>query len=265
MSTVADAMVDIGRVLVRTEQGVRTLTLSNPAARNAVSTAMWSRLEEELTAARDDDTVRCLVLTGDVDHFCAGIEFRPDAAPTHRSQLERLRWLNRVVVALHELPVPTIAAVDGVAYGIGMNLALACDLVVATTRAAFSEVFVRRALSIDGGGSWLLPRRVGLAMAKELCLLGDPVDGIRAAELGIANRVVDPAELHATVRGLSERLAAGPPLAMAQAKRLLDDAATATFAQALEQEALAQCHNIAHPDFREAISAARDGRSPEYT
>ena len=133
-----------------------------------------------------------------------------------------MRHVGDVALALHRLPQPTIAKVRGVAVGAGCNLALGCDLVVAGETARFSEIFAKRGLSVDFGGSWVLPRRVGLHRAKELAFFADIIEANEAERIGLVNRVVPDGELDAFVDDWATRLAAGPPIALALTKRLLE-------------------------------------------
>ena len=150
------------------------------------------------------------------------------------------------------------------AVGAGMNLALGCDFVVASTRARFSEIFVKRGLSVDFGGSWLLPRLIGLHRAKELVLLGDMLGAEEAHRWGLVREVVDPADLDAAVDALAHRLLAGPPVAMRQSKRMLNDSFEAGLERALEDEARSQEINFATDDVVEAGRAFRDKRAPAF-
>src|SRR5207249_7819360 len=152
---------------------------------------------------------------------------------------------------LVDFPRPTIAMVDGFAVGAGTNLALCCDLVVASDRARFGELFNKIGLAPDGGGTWLLSRLVGLARAKELIFTGDVFDAAEAARIGLVNRVVHAADLAATTRELAEKIAAGPPLALRLDKQALNRAASIDLAAALEVEALSQGLAIASDDHRE--------------
>jgi 2-(1,2-epoxy-1,2-dihydrophenyl)acetyl-CoA isomerase len=145
-----------------------------------------------------------------------------------------------------------------------MNLALACDIVIASDDARFSEIFARRGLSIDGGGSWVLPRIVGLQKAKELALLADIVPAERAVQLGLVTRVVPRADLDATVAELAGRLAAGPPMALQATKRLLNEGVHASLADALEAEAQAQAANFGTRDTAEAMAAFVEKRPPTF-
>jgi 2-(1,2-epoxy-1,2-dihydrophenyl)acetyl-CoA isomerase len=254
----------MGEVHVTRLNGVVRLELDNPGKKNAISNEMWEQLGRVLAEVAASSTDRVLVLAGSGGDLCAGVEMAPEYAQTHRTQLERLQWMNERVLALHQLGIPTIAEVDGVAAGMGMNLALACDLVLASDRARFSEIFVRRALSVDGGGTWLLPRLIGPARAKELCFFGDFLSAPDALQMGLVNRVVPAEELTCTVREWAERLATGPRLALATTKRLLQESFTATFEQALENEVRVQCLNVAGPDFAEAIAAFREKRDANF-
>jgi 2-(1,2-epoxy-1,2-dihydrophenyl)acetyl-CoA isomerase len=169
-----------------------------------------------------------------------------------------------VGLALHEIPKPTIAKVNGVAVGAGLNLALGCDLIVAGESARFSEIFVKRGLAIDLGGSWLLPRLVGLHKAKELALLGDMLDAKEAERIGIVNRVVPDAELDRFVADWAARLAAGPPLALQLTKRMLTMGLATSLSEALHQEAMAQSVTGASEDTAEALRAFFARREPSF-
>ena len=238
----------------RASNGVVTLTLNRPERKNAMNTAMFNEL---LTVFREVDvssTDRVLVITGAGDAFCAGADLSDRGSDTRHS-LSRLHWVADIALALHRIPKPVIAKVNGVAVGAGMNLALACDLIVASDTARFSEIFARRGLSIDFGGSWLLPRLIGMHRAKELALFADIISAKEAAELGLVNRVLPPGELDAFVNDWANRLAAGPPIALALTKRLLTNSFNVTMDEALEAEGMAQSVNTATEDTAEAIRA----------
>jgi 2-(1,2-epoxy-1,2-dihydrophenyl)acetyl-CoA isomerase len=176
-----------------------------------------------------------------------------------------MRAINETALLLHELAVPTVAKVTGVAVGAGWNLALGCDLVVATPESRFSQIFARRALSLDFGGSWLLPRLVGLQQAKRLALLAEMIDAAEAKSLGLVTWVVPDAEIDAFVADLAGRLAAGPPVALAQSKALLNENADRTLREALAGEARAQAVNFATADAPAAFRAFRDKTEPRFT
>jgi enoyl-CoA hydratase/carnithine racemase len=242
--------------------GIRTLTLNRPHRKNAIDALLWRQLADALRATARDDGVRALVITGAGGAFCSGSDIGTgeDIHPRHK-----LRRLSDVALALHELAVPAIAKVTGVAVGAGWNLALGCDFVVATPESRFCQIFAKRGLSVDLGGSWLLPKLVGLQQAKRLVLLADMIDAAEAHRLGLVTWVTPADEIDAFVDDLARRLAAGPPVALAQSKALLNDGASATFAQAVANEARAQPGNFATADSGEAYAAFAGKREPEFT
>ena len=247
----------------RAQNGVVTLTLNRPERKNAMNTAMFSEL---LTVFREVDvssTDRVLVITGAGDAFCSGADLS-DRGSDPRHSLSRLHWVADIALALHRIPKPVIAKVNGVAVGAGMNLALACDLIVASDTARFSEIFARRGLSIDFGGSWLLPRLIGMHRAKELALFADIISAKEAAELGLVNRVLPPGELDAFVNDWANRLAAGPPIALSLTKRLITNSFNVTMDEALEAEGMAQSVNTGTEDTAEAIKAFLEKREPKF-
>jgi 2-(1,2-epoxy-1,2-dihydrophenyl)acetyl-CoA isomerase len=241
--------------------GVRTLTLNRPDRKNAINPQLWHELADALRATARDD-VRVLVITGAGDAFCSGadISVPEDIHPRHK-----LRRLTDVALALHELAIPTVAKVTGVAVGAGWNLALGCDFVVATPESRFCQVFSKRGLSVDLGGSWLLPKLIGLQQAKRLVLLADMIGAEEAQKLGLVTWVKPPDQIDVFVDELASRLAAGPPVALAQSKALLNDGADATLRQALANEARAQPGNFATADSIEAYAAFAEKRDPAFT
>jgi 2-(1,2-epoxy-1,2-dihydrophenyl)acetyl-CoA isomerase len=254
----------MGHVQVERSRGITTVTLSNPAKKNAIPADAWPEIEaafREAATRRDD---RCVVVTGEGDDFSSGADVTGATPDEVGHPLQAMRSISAAIEALHALPQPVVARVAGVCVGIGLNLALACDLVIASDDARFSEIFVRRGLSIDGGGSWSLPRTVGLLKAKELALLGDIIPASEAERLGLVTRVVPRADLDATVAELAGRLAAGPPLALSMTKRLLDQSAQVTLSQALEAEAKAQALNFGTEDTAEAMVAFVERREPRF-
>jgi 2-(1,2-epoxy-1,2-dihydrophenyl)acetyl-CoA isomerase len=243
--------------------GVVTITFDRPQKKNAVNAVMWEELADVAGSLVGSTEARCVVLTGAGGDFCSGADLS-DGARVPEHQLAAMRRINAVIQGFHELPQPTIAKVDGVAAGVGMNLALGCDLVVASDRARFSEIFARRGLSLDGGGSWLLPRLVGLHRAKELALFADIIPAEEALRLGVINRVVPIDELDKVVGEWAARLAAGPPIALAMTKRMLNRSFEQSFEQALDDEARSQTINFGTRDTVEAITAFVQKRPPTF-
>lgn len=257
------------RLTVDRSHGVVTVTFNRPARKNAVPAAMWDEIAatfREIADRRDD---RAVVLTGAGGDFCSGADLAgDDDEPSPDRDDHRLAQMRRVgaaCLAIAESPKPTIAKVRGVAVGAGLNMALACDLVVADRTARFAEIFAKRGLTIDCGGSWFLPRRIGLHRAKELALLADLIDAAEADRIGLVNRVVDPDDLDGFVADWATRLAAGPPIALAQTKRLLDVSFESSLRAALDGEGAAQAINFATADTREALAAFVERRDPVFT
>ena len=258
------------------ENSVVTVTINQPEKKNAINSAMWDGLADIFReiASRADD--RVVVVTGAGNDFCSGADLSGRGgnaaaggagagAQNQVHHLAAMRRVNDACIALQRLPQPTIAKVRGVAVGAGCNLALGCDLVVASSSARFSEIFARRGLSLDFGGSWLLPRRIGMHRAKELALLAEIIDANDAFEMGLVNRVLPDSEVDAFVDNWARKLAVGPPIALAQTKRLLNNSLNVTLEEALDDEAAAQTINFATSDTAEAMRAFIEKREPKFT
>ena len=223
---------------------------------------MWDELLatfRKIAGSADD---RAVVITGAAGEFCSGADLT--GGDTQQHQLAAMRHVGDVALALHKLPQPTIAKVRGVAVGAGCNLALGCDLVVAGETARFSEIFTKRGLSVDFGGSWVLPRGVGLHRAKELAFFADIIDAAEAERIGLVNRVLPDGELDAFVQDWATRLAGGPPIALALTKRLLNNSMQVTMEEALDDEGMAQTVNFGTKDTPEAIMAFVEKRAPRF-
>ena len=245
---------------------IGTITLNRPEARNALDFTMRHELLVALDEIEANPTVRVVILTGAGGHFCAGGDVKNMRQRQTASEgRARVELLNRAVLRLVNFPLPTIAMVDGYAVGAGSNLALCCDLIVAADRAKFGELFCKIGLAVDGGGTWLLPRLVGMARAKELIFTGDIIDAADALRIGLVNRVVHAADLASTTRELAEKIAAGPPLALRLNKQSLNRAASSDLAAALDVEALSQGLAIASDDHREGVAAFFDKRPPKFS
>ncbi len=247
----------------RTENGVVTVTLNRPEKKNAINSVMWDELGTTFREIGESDTDRVMVLTGAGGEFCAGADLTPNGK-NEKHQLDHMHRYGWVGLALHEIPKPVIAKIPGVAVGAGLNMALGCDLIVAGESARFSEIFARRGLALDLGGSWVLPRLVGMHKAKELALLAEIISAEEAERIGIVNRVVPDDKLDAFVDDWAGRLAAGPPLALQLTKRMLTNSFSSTMAEALHWEAMAQSVTGASKDTQEAMKAFFDKREPVF-
>jgi 2-(1,2-epoxy-1,2-dihydrophenyl)acetyl-CoA isomerase len=255
-------------ILVERTGGVATVTFNRPQKKNAITSGLLDELDAALDAAVRDHEVRVLVLTGAGGDFSSGADLTDRGGPGGGSRtpfLLHMRRLGDAILRIHRFSKPTIAAVDGVAVGMGMNMALACDLVIATDRARFSEIFPRRGMAIDGGGSWILPRLVGLHKAKELAFFGDMVPAADALAMGLVNRVVPAADLAAAVGEWAGRLAGGPTVALSLTKGMLNNSMTVSVDQALEDEARSQHIAFSTEDLKEALAAFVDKREPSFT
>lgn len=244
--------------------GILTVTLHRPERKNAGTLEMWRELADVFGEARRRPQDRVVVVTGAGGDFCSGADLA-DVTQSDSHQLNYMRVVADAALALHRVPQPVIAKVRGVAVGAGCNLALGCDLVVAAETARFSEIFARRGLSVDFGGTWLLPRRIGLHRAKELAFFGEILSAAEAAEIGLVNRVVPDDELDGFVDDWARRLAAGPPLALSATKAMLDDSFAMDLSEALEREGTTQIVNLTSEDGREAILAFLQKRDANFT
>jgi 2-(1,2-epoxy-1,2-dihydrophenyl)acetyl-CoA isomerase len=245
---------------------VRWLTIDRPERKNAVPFDGWADLRAAFEDFEGSDQ-RVLVVTGSGGEFCAGADLDPsrlDRIQTVAGRHARMKEVGSAAMSLHRLTKPTIAAVDGVAVGAGMNLALGCDVVVATERARFSEIFVRRGLTVDFGGSWLLPRIVGLQRAKELALTGRIVEAEEAAQIGLALVVVPVDELETRVTELAEAFLLGAPMAQMFAKQTIDAAFQTSLADALSWEGEAQSVALGTEDAAEGLLAFLEKRGPSW-
>lgn len=244
--------------------GIVTVTLNRPERKNAINATMWDELIEVFRSiAGNVAEDRVVIVTGAGGSFCSGA----DLAPSETQQVHPLTAMRHVADAcasLHAVPQPVIAKVTGVAAGAGLNLALGCDLIVASEDARFSEIFAKRALSVDFGGSWVLPRLVGMHKAKEMVFFADIFGAKEALELGIVNRVVPAAEIDAFVQAWAERLASGPPIALSMSKKLLNQSFSVSLTDALEAEGQAQTVNFASQDTAEAMLAFLEKREPAF-
>jgi 2-(1,2-epoxy-1,2-dihydrophenyl)acetyl-CoA isomerase len=247
-------------IKVTDEGAVRTLVLAGPARRNALSLSTVDQLHDEVLRAERDDAIGALVLTGAGDHFCAGGDadsvLTAIADDGDDATVRFMRAYHRAVTALWQSPLPVVAAVSGIAYGGGFNLALTCDLIVCARTARFCQVFLRRGVVPDLGGAYLLPRLVGMQRAKELMLLTGEVDAETAYRLGLVNVLVDTAaDARAQAADLARRLAAGSRLAVSQTKRLLNASTTGTLQSSLELEAISQAAVLRSPGAQQVFEA----------
>jgi enoyl-CoA hydratase/carnithine racemase len=247
--------------------GVVTVTMNRPERKNAANGKMLVELRAIFEEIEDTPEDRAMILTGAGGAFCSGADLSDPSGPAmdpSRSGLSRMRRLGDVALALHHISKPTIAKVDGFAVGAGLSLALGCDLIVCSDRAKLSMIFAKRGLALDNGASWLLPRLVGMARAKEIALFGGMWSGEDALAMGLVNRVLPVGEIDAFVEDWARTLAAGPPLALSMTKTLLHASWNATMEQAVEDEARCQALNFSTKDTQEAMAAFAEKREPTF-
>ncbi len=260
-------------VLVADAGAVRTLTLNRPSALNAFTGAMHEELAQALAAAEAEPSVRCLVLTGAGRGFCAGQDLADPAVaprteagapPTDVGDVVE-RFYKPLVLRLRAMPVPVIAAVNGVAAGAGASIALGCDMVVAARSASFIQAFSKIGLVPDAGGTWLLPRLVGRANALALAMTGDKLPAEQAQHMGLIWKCVDDALFADEVRTLAARLAAMPTKAMVATRTVIDASSQMNLTDALTSEGQWQsCLSAAH-DYREGVAAFLAKRPAVFT
>jgi 2-(1,2-epoxy-1,2-dihydrophenyl)acetyl-CoA isomerase len=263
-------------VEVRDDDGIRRITLDRPDKRNAMTIPMFDAVADAVDDAVTDDAVRVVVLRGRGDHFCAGAEIGGgarrddgDTAPARPRTGHLQRSLraspHRMIRTLFEAEIPIVSGVQGYAAGIGMALALAGDHVVAAESARFWVPFVARGFTPDSATTFLLPRLIGLARAKQMILRGERVDGARAAEWGLVSEAVADADLDDAVEVVAQEFASGPTVALGLARQLVHRNLTADLGEALEREAITEELAVRSDDFKEGMRAFVDRRDPDYS
>lgn len=248
---------------IRTDGGVATVTLNAPATRNALSTPMIEALWDTHLRLESMKDVRVAVLTGAGDAFCAGGSLDEmsncsgvfSAADPEQARQLNLQVVHKIPRAVYGLAMPTIAAVNGAAIGGGCDLALMCDIRIASELALFSESFIRVGLVPGDGGAWFLPRVVGLAKAVELTLTGERIDATEALRIGLVSKVVPPETLMGEAMKLARQIAARPPGVTRSTKALLRYSAEASLAEALERTASMQALAQTSSEHRKAVAA----------
>jgi 2-(1,2-epoxy-1,2-dihydrophenyl)acetyl-CoA isomerase len=260
--------VDMDEVLFRREGAVEVVTLNRPEVLNAFNFNMLQALTRRFEELEQDDVVRAVVVTGAGRGFCTGADLTGGGARSdgHTPMGMRLSagLYSRLIRTMAEMEKPVVGAINGDAAGAGCNFALACDLLVASEKARFIQVFVRRGLVADAGGTFFLPRLVGLARAKELMFFGEAVDAQRAYEIGLVNRVVPHEKLMEEAMELAGRLAEGPTRAIGMMKRMLNRSFESDLSTCLDFEATFQGIAVSTADVVEGITSFLQKRKPEF-
>ncbi len=272
MSNPTDATLD--EVLYQVGNHIATITLNAPGRMNTISALMLDQLSERLLQADRDPDVRCIVITGAGRAFCAGLDMAAQMGASKGSlggmdsgggipgEID-LRFTPPTV--LHNLDTPTICALNGGSAGYGLDLALGCDIRVATRSAKLNPGFAKRGIVPESGGTWLLPRMVGYAKAAEIAFTGRTLKADEAHELGLVNHVVADDLFHEFVQELAGEIAANAPLAVRAIKRMMRAAETETFDQNVHHVFLQLLPLLRTDDFREGVTAYMEKRQPKFT
>lgn len=256
------------RILIERDGAVGWVRINQPERLNAFSGTMREDLESALRELESDQDVHCVIVTGVGRAFSTGGDIRVMEELIASGDVDRFEHVvragARVVGLIEDMSKPVIAAVNGPAAGAGACLALACDLRIASETASIGFTFMRVGLHPDWGGSYFLPRLVGLAIASESVYTGGMINAERGERLGLFNRVVPAAELETAVKGMAGQIAAGPRGVIADAKRTLRRSLNVTLHEVLEMEVEAQLRAFQSPDFREGIKSFIDKRAPRF-
>ena len=252
-------------VLHSVEHGIARIVINRPEAANALQPAHRAIIIRLLEEAGLDPAVRVVVISANGKQFCSGADVGGIAGPNRAGQgMLRIMNAGLLVAAVLDCAKPVIGAIQGVAAGLGAHLAFACDLVIAAEEASFIEVFVKRGLTVDAAGAYLLPRLIGVQKAKELVFFGDRLAARDALTMGLVNRVVAATELSSTVDAFAARLASGPTTAISLAKRQINRSLDIDRATAFLEEGMAQEINSKSDDAAEGVQAFMERREPVF-
>ncbi len=259
-------MAEYQSLIWERSDAVATVTLNRPEKKNAMSRVMFDEILDVFRRAGSEEGIRCLVITGAGDSFCSGADLTDPANLVSGpiEMRERMRIVHEVASSVPNCPVPTIARVTGIAAGAGCNLALACDFVVATRSAGFAELFVKRGLVVDFGGSWALSRLLPINRAKELAMLGETLSAEEANKLGMLYKLCEDDEIDVVVKELAGKLTALPPKTVSMIKENINRAYERTLEATLDAESLTQSIAVGSRDAVEAISAWVEKREPRF-
>lgn len=256
-------------VRVSQDEGVLRLHLDKPGKRNALDDDMVATLIDEVDGAGRDDAVRCVLVTAEGEHFCSGFDIVSRNAGSGKPSVGSIQrrlpsTAHRLIPVLCTTQVPVVVAARGWVAGIGLHLVAAADFLVIADDARVWEPFAQRGFTPDSGGTWLLPRLVGVQRARELLVLGESIDGRTAVDWGLGHRAVPAADVDGEATALAARLAAGPTVTLGLTKWLLHTSAEHTLDQHLRSEAFAMELSSRSDDFREGLKAFTEKRDPRF-
>jgi 2-(1,2-epoxy-1,2-dihydrophenyl)acetyl-CoA isomerase len=248
------------------EGTVATVVLNRPEKLNALNDEMRALLLEHFTRLKHDDAVRAIIVTGAGTAFCSGADVGNMGQSDLRARRQRIqRGAHAYIAMLHSIEKPVIAAVRGAAVGVGWSVAMACDLIVASETARFSQIFRRIGLGPDGGAAWFLAQRIPMPLAKELIFSGRMIDAHEALSMGLVNHVVPDSDLMAKAEAMAAEYAAGPTFALGLAKKLLHVAASTSLGEFLEMESMTQPQLQVSADHAEGVAAFKEKRKPRFS
>jgi 2-(1,2-epoxy-1,2-dihydrophenyl)acetyl-CoA isomerase len=251
-------------ILTNKEQSVLKIVLNRPEKLNAMTVTTKPEIIEALREAEKDNSIRSVVITGAGRAFCAGVDLNLLGELSPTNLIEDQQGIKEMILYIRNFPKPVIAAVNGIAVGIGFSLVLACDIIIASDKARFGGVWVQRGLHTDGGAAYLLPQRVGTGKATEMLLTGRVINASEAMQIGLTNQVVDSNQLDTAIRELTLSLEKGAPLAQTWIKSSLNQATSMDLATMLDYETRAQAMLAFTDDSREAVAAFLQKRQPVY-
>ncbi|MCU0446537.1 MAG: enoyl-CoA hydratase [Microscillaceae bacterium] len=254
------------KILVSLENRIKTITINNPKAKNAVGSETAKELCRAITSSFMDDT-RVIILTGAEGNFCSGADVSADTMnnPKEYDVTKYLReTINPIILNIRNLNIPVIAKVRGVAAGVGCNFALACDMVFATPTAMFSQIFTNIGLSSDGGGAYFMTKMVGYKKAFELMATAAKITAPEALAMNMINHIYSETDIDEEVQKMAEKLANGPFIAIQQTKANLREANSGSLETTLDMEAVNQANNFQSNDFVEGVSAFIQKRKPNF-
>jgi 2-(1,2-epoxy-1,2-dihydrophenyl)acetyl-CoA isomerase len=241
-------------VLIDKAKRICTLTLNRPHIMNAFDLKMSDEMQDAFDRISKDKHIQAVILQGAGNHFSSGADMRLlDKIHTKKERVDGMRDLGKLIRTMRELPQPIIARVKGVAYGVGINIALACDFVVAAHTARLCQVFINIGAVMDGGGTYFLPRLVGMVKAKELALLGDEFDGKTAASMGLIYKTVPARRLDKEVNALAKKLVNLPPSAMGSIKKGLEQSFDMNLKDVLKWEETNQTVMLGTKEHKQAV------------
>jgi 2-(1,2-epoxy-1,2-dihydrophenyl)acetyl-CoA isomerase len=253
-------------IVLTREEGVATILLNRPDRLNSFTEEMLEEFSSAIDEVARDEKSRVLVITGAGRGFCAGadLDLRLFKVTSALEARQGMNLFNQIPIKLRALAKPVIACVNGVAAGAGANVALACDIIIASEQARFGQAFVNVGIHVDTGGTYLLPRAVGVPKALELMMTGDLIDAKEAWRIGMINKVVSAEELEKTTKELAQKLASGPPTALGMIKSSVYESLEGDLTSALEREADKQAVLLGSEDNKEGIRAFREKRKPVF-